>query len=169
LLISGLFNLEDKFVFYHHHLIIPFTENNKINFLRARYLGKDGTPESYGNIGKYISLHNFSSNLTVKRFFNADMLKSTLKGEQIIICEGEFDTMIMHQSGYKALGVLGVSSFPMSLIHLLYDKVIVLALDNDEAGMKATKQIVNIFNRPLKAIKIKKCKDLTEVAAYGKS
>lgn len=68
--------------------------------------------------------------------YNLDRSKN-----EIIICEGEFDCMLLNQFGYNAItSVTGVQSFKDSYFEYLesYDEVIIL-FDNDKAGETASK------------------------------
>lgn len=157
LIISGLINKKGNFVFSYHNLIIPYIEDNKITYLRGRCI--------YAEIkySKYIGLSNFSGNLSPKRFYNIDILKQISNTDKLIICEGEFDTMIMKQEGHYSIGIPGVTNIPENQIPLLKDNDVYIAFDNDEAGMSAMHRIIKIFNKPIKAIKLKHYKDLTEL------
>ena len=157
LVIAGLLNKKGNFVFSYHKLIIPYIENNKITYLRGRTL------QSTKGISKYISLNNFSGNLSLKRFFNLDVLKRVNPSEKLIVCEGEFDTMIMEQEGFKAVGIPGVTNIPEDQINLLNDYEVYAAFDNDEPGINAMQKLVKLINKPIKIIKLKHHKDLTEL------
>lgn len=157
LLIAGIMNKQGYFVFAYHRLIIPYTERNKISYLRGRIIG---TNERFS---KYISLTNYSSNLSLKRFFNIDILNKIRPDEKLFICEGEFDTMILEQEGYKSIGVPGVTNIPAEQINLIRNYDLYLAFDNDEAGVIAMHKITNLLNRPIKAIKLKIHNDITEL------
>ena len=155
--IAGLINSKENFVFSFHKLILPYIENNKITYLRGRCLINN--PKSF----KYIGLNNFAGNLTPKRFFNIDILKTIRKDGIIYICEGEFDTIIMDQLGLKALGVPGVTNIPENSLELIKDFEIIAAMDNDSPGEKAVNKIVQLLGKPIKVIKLKHHKDLTEL------
>jgi len=157
LIISGLINKNDKFVFTYHKLIIPYLENNKIVYLRGRRI------QSSKELSKYISLSNYPGNLPLKRFFNSDTLKKVKENERLIVCEGEFDTMIMEQEGFAAIGIPGVTNIPTEQIGTIKKYDLYIAFDNDEAGDSATHKIVKLVNRPIKGIKLKHNNDLTEL------
>ena len=146
-----------NFVFTYHKLIIPYSEDSKITFLRGRCINAEI------KFSKYIGLSNFSGNLTPKRFYNLNVLKNMSKSDKLIICEGEFDTMIMKQEGHNSIGIPGVTNIPDDQIHLIRDYDVYVAFDNDEAGISAMHRITKIFNKPIKAIKLKHHKDLTEL------
>jgi DNA primase len=160
LIISGLFK-NDYFIFTNHRLIIPYIEAGEIVYLRGRYFDMNNNTVPPERIGKYIGPYNFATNLTAKRFYNIDALKNKFD-KRLIIAEGEFDCLISEQSGAKAIGIPGVSNFPKDKINLLNDKDIYLAFDNDEPGRKAIREIAPLFNRPVKLIKPKYHKDLSE-------
>jgi DNA primase len=160
LLISGLMNPKGNFVFNYHKLIIPFIENNKIVYLRGRKLQRI---DSNRKISKYISLNNFEGMLPLKRFYNVDILKIIRPDEKLFITEGEFDCEIMVQEGFKALGIPGTTNIPENQIHLIKDYDVYAAFDNDDAGIRAVHRLVKLVNKPIKAIKLKHYKDLTEL------
>lgn len=157
LLIAGMINKKGNFVFAFHRLIIPYIEKNKITYLRGRTLGDNE------RISKYISLSNFSGNLTLKRFFNIDILDKIRPAEKLFICEGEFDAMILEQQECNAIGIPGVTNIPDSQINLISNYDLYLAFDNDKAGDTAMHKIANLLNRPIKAIKLKNHNDITEL------
>ena len=157
LLISGLINKNGKLVFSYHKLIIPYLENSKIVYLRGRRI------QPSKELSKYISLSNYSGNLPLKRFFNIDTLKRVKEKERLIVCEGEFDTMIMEQEGYAAVGIPGVTNIPAEQIGIIKKYDLHIAFDNDEAGANAMQKIVKLVNRPIKGIKLKHHNDLTEL------
>jgi DNA primase len=157
LLISGLMNKNGKLVFSYHKLIIPYLENNKIVYLRGRRI------QPSTELSKYISLSNYTGNLPLKRFFNIDTLKRIKEKERLIVCEGEFDTMIMEQEGFAAIGIPGVTNIPAEQIGTIKKYDLYIAFDNDEAGEIAMQKIVKLVNRPIKGIKLKHHNDLTEL------
>lgn len=157
LLIAGMINKKGNLVFAFHRLIIPYIEKNKITYLRGRIIGTNE------RLSKYISLTNYSGNLTLKRFFNMDVLNKIRPDEKLFICEGESDTMILEQEGYKSIGVPGVTNIAVDQIDLIKNYDLYLAFDNDDAGELAMHRITNLLNRPIKAIKLKQHNDITEL------
>jgi DNA primase len=110
-----------------------------------------------------MGLYNFASNLTTKRFYNSDILNDLQVNEQLLITEGEFDTMIATQCNYNAAGLLGVSNFPVNELNKVKNLDIYLSLDNDLSGKEAVQKIVEYFEKPIKVLKLIKHKDLTEL------
>ena len=165
LFISGLFTRKDYFVFTKHRIVIPFIEHGEVSYMRGRYFYA-GSPKPEG-FGKYIGLSNFATNLSSKRFYNYDIIHSgSLPAfSKLLITEGEFDCMAANQNGINAIGISGVSAFPKHLIKELDHYSIYLAMDSDEAGIKAAEEIANLFNKSINIIKLNNYKDLTELFA----
>ena len=155
--IAGLFNDNGYFLFTHHTLIIPYIEGKRIIYLRGRSI-----KESLQTTSKYIGLMNFAQKLSSKRFYNADALKSR-HSKILVITEGEFDCMIAVQNNLDAIGVPGVTNFPKNQINLLDKYDIYLCFDNDPAGRRITKEVADLLDRPVKVIRLKGHKDLSEV------
>ena len=113
LYLAGLFNKDRNFIFFYHRIIIPYLENGEIVYLRGRI------PDSHSSGSKYIGLHSFSKNLTAKRFYNRDILTKLNPGSEILIAEGEFDTMKAIQRGWDAVGLPGIYNYPPDAEKLL--------------------------------------------------
>ena len=67
--------------------------------------------------------------------------------DQVIICEGNMDAIALHKNGFKnSIAIMGTSlgDSSLSLIKNI-TRNIFLCLDNDPAGLKATKKINNQF------------------------
>jgi len=156
---AGLINDEGNLIFYKHKILIPFLSEGRIVYLRGRYLFK-GNAETDG--AKMLGLKG----QTTKILFNADRLADLEKGDKVYICEGEFDTMILEQHGYNAVGILGTTNFNADDIELFKGFDVVLALDNDEAGKRATKELAELFLLKGQRVKSKRLpdgiKDITE-------
>ena len=135
---------QNRFLFTKHPIIIPVTEDGKIVAIRGRFFFKGfSDPDIFVKTftyGKYQSTAGVAD-----RLFNSDILKTLKKGDRVYLCEGEFDTMIMQQHGFKAVGVLGVSNYNDETIKKLNDFDLVIAFDSDELGRKEALKISNIF------------------------
>ena len=83
--------------------------------------------------------------------------------DELVICEGEFDCIITEQEGFHSVGIPGVTNIPKDQIHLLMRYKLFLAFDNDEAGEIALQKFARLVNQPIKIIKLKQNKDLTEL------
>jgi hypothetical protein len=87
---------------------------------------------------KYVN----SKNLPRENILFGDISKGQ---KQIIVCEGALDTLWFWQNGFNVGGLLG-SSLTDSQVDILTAYrfgEIVLALDNDEAGIAGTKKAIN--------------------------
>lgn len=155
LLISGVFNDKGNFMFFYHRLLIPYLNNNNIEYLRGRAF-----PDTTNNI-KYLG----PKNVTMKRIFNIDVLKTLRKGSRLLLCEGEFDTMIAIQSGYNAIGFPGVNGIDYDILikYNLQQYKVFVAFDNDKAGKIIAQQIADNLKITVKQMNLRNCKDLTEV------
>lgn len=57
------------------------------------------------------------------------------KGSQVLICEGEWDAILLNQLGMPTItGTSGASSWPSEYSRMLAGRDVVLVFDNDEAG-----------------------------------
>jgi DNA primase len=161
---------QNRFLFIKHKIIIPVIEDGKIVAIRGRYFDKGfSDPAIFKNtfsFGKYNSTAGVAN-----RLFNGDILKTLKKGERVYLCEGEFDTMILHQHGKHAVGVLGVSNYNDETIKRLNDFDLVIAFDNDTQGRKEALKISNLFYKQTGREVIREklpegIKDITELFIY---
>jgi len=157
LTLAGLLNEKGNFVFSMNTLIIPYYEEGEIVYLRARSLANDSTAH------KYIGLFNSTGDITAKRIFNIDLLDKIGSGNKLLICEGEFDTMIAFQNGYNAVGIPGVNNAPTNLKSLVKDFDITIAFDNDMAGKKGMQALTVMIGKKITTLNLKKHNDLTEL------
>lgn len=157
LTLAGLLNEKGNFVFSMNTLIIPYYEKGEIVYLRARALANDSTAH------KYIGLYNSTGDITAKRIFNIDVLDKIGIGNKLLICEGEFDTMIAIQNGYNAVGIPGVNNAPTNLKTMVKDFNITIAFDNDVAGKKGMQVITDMIGKKITTLNLKKHNDLTEL------
>ncbi|QQS36936.1 MAG: toprim domain-containing protein [Ignavibacteriales bacterium] len=164
LAISGLFTDSGYFIFSNHKILIPYIENNLPVYIRGRFFYVSNA-EPIGKYGKYISLVNRSGTLSPKRFFNIDLLKNLEWGSELLICEGEFDCIVMSQYNYPVIAVPGISNVPEDLSCLQSFKIFI-GFDNDSAGNKAAESIVKNLttnNNQVSIIKFKtEIKDFSE-------
>ena len=163
---------QNRFLFINHKIIIPVIEDGKIVAIRGRYFNKGfSDPAVFKNafsFGKYNSTVGVAN-----RLFNGDILKTLKKGERVYLCEGEFDTMILHQHGKHAVGVLGVGNYNDKTIKRLNNFDLVIAFDNDEQGRKEALKISNLFYKQTEREVIREklpdgIKDITELFIYKK-
>ena len=93
--------------------------------------------------------------------------KYILKEDEIILVEGYMDTIACHKMNIKnAVGSLGTAISEEHAIEIKkYTNNVVLALDGDEAGIKATQKAILIllkFDLKLTILSVKETKDLDE-------
>lgn len=107
-------------------------------------------------------------------FYN---IQNTEKSTELIICEGEFDTMVIDQCGYPNVVSVGAGANSLgTLIEQAKDylnefQTLIIVSDNDESGSNMDKFFVEEFGRKAKLIdkKLYKRKDINEeYILYGK-
>ena len=79
---------------------------------------------------------------TPPRLYGLDeLVKHT--GQQVILCEGEWDRLLLHQEGLMAVtGTHGASTFRPDWLGLFKDKDVVLLYDCDAEGRAAARKVV---------------------------
>ena len=149
---AGLVSDAGNLIFYQHKVVIPFIESGRIIFLQGRRT--DNQQPKYMHLKRSVPL------------FNAETLKSLATGERVYICEGVFDAMMLEQAGFKAVAILGVNNFKPDMAELFNGLDVVLCLDNDEQGNRATQDLARVFLSEGQSIKRKLLpdgiKDITE-------
>lgn len=162
---AGVINDKDNLMFWKHKIIIPFLSGGRIVYLRGRYL-ENGNAKPPDGDNKMLGLKG----QTTKRLFNADRLTALEKGDKVYLVEGEFDTMILDQHGYNAVGILGTTSFNHEAIELFKGLDVVLCLDNDEAGERATQELAKMFLLKGQGVSGKQLPDgIKDITDYFKS
>jgi len=149
---AGLYNEKGNLIFYQHKVIIPFIESGRVIFLQGRRT--DDQQPKYMHLKRSVPL------------FNAEILKRLATGERVYICEGVFDAMMIEQNGYRATAILGVNNFKPQMAELFNGLDVVLCLDNDEQGNRATQDLARVFLLQGQSVKHKilpdETKDITE-------
>lgn len=78
--------------------------------------------------------------------YNADdLLEARATGSKVFICEGATDTLALAQSGRLVVGIVGTGGFKAAWLDAFDGLDVYLALDNDQAGQKAAKEITKVF------------------------
>ena len=149
---AGVMGEKGNLIFYKHKIVIPFLSEGRIIFLQGRRLDNDNP--KYLHISRPVPL------------FNTDALDGMKRGDTVFICEGVFDAMMLEQNGYRAVAILGVNNFKPDFVDLFRGLDVVLCLDNDDAGKRATDELAKMFLQKGQAVKTK-ClpdgiKDMTE-------
>ena len=108
---------------YKGRLIIPYIHEGRIIFFQARALMPDQEP-------KYLNFKGAKSSTILYPF-------DYTSTEPLYVCEGVFDAMSLRALGYNATTTISchVSKDQMSQLKF-YNGPIVVAYDNDEAGIK---------------------------------
>jgi len=146
---KGLCN-EDGTDFFRDGIVIPYILDNKVQTLRFRSLKEK----------QYLSLKK-SSPLYAELFFNLDALVSN--PSSLFICEGEFDTVMLAQAGYSAIGLPGSQVIPFGFEQELGKvKNIYLATDADKAGEDCARVLVNRLGRTCRRLKLPEGYDITD-------
>ena len=104
----------------------------------AMYFKLRRDPDDYKNLIKY----KFYPAGSTAGIFGLDKLKDY--GDYVIICEGEFDCMLLRSKGINAISsTAGSASFKDEWIDKLsHIKKIYVAFDNDEAGKKGAQNLI---------------------------
>lgn len=114
-------------------ITIPiFDAQGEFLFLKYRRspLATDG-PKYWYDKGGAVSLYN---------------IEQLAGNEMIVICEGEFDCLILEEHGIPAVtSTGGAMSFKEEWIPLFADKKIFICLDNDDAGRKGAWRIAKML------------------------
>ncbi len=164
LLISGLFNDNGYFLFTRFQIVVPYFRAGQVEFIRGRYFYNGSSIPSDSKC-KYISAINRTRTLSVKRFYNYELLQKRSPGDEVIICEGEFDTLSLIQLNFPAIGIPGTSCIPEDL-NCLKDFRIFILFDNDQAGKHAAFKFINKIKSKCREVNLltlkKPFKDVSE-------
>jgi hypothetical protein len=77
-----------------------------------------------------------------KRLFNS---ATTWKADEIVICEGEFDAIVLDQLGFRAIGIPGATSWDPNWTGYLQDaKRVWILCDPDPAGVAAAEKLKEV-------------------------
>ncbi|WP_022935496.1 DNA primase [Mesomycoplasma moatsii] len=133
---ASLLNDEATFPFFSNKLIFPiFDENNNIVAFSGRKISNETSNEP-----KYLNSKEsliFKKSSTIYNYNNAKNF------EQLIIVEGFMDVIAFSKIGKEnAIALMGVSLSKENISRLKKHKEILIFLDNDEAGKKATLKII---------------------------
>lgn len=150
---AGVLNEKGNLIFYHHRILIPFFNGERITFIQARRIDSE--------YPKYINLAGRKPPL-----FNTETLKGMSAGETVYLCEGAFDAMMLEQAGKHAVACLGVRNVSEKDLDMFLPFSVVLALDNDAAGQGRAEELAKMLYRRGKASEILSlpdgCKDVTD-------
>ncbi len=119
-----------------------------------------------GNGPKYLNSPDTPVFKKSRNLFAMNVAKST-KESSLILAEGYMDVVALHQGGFEnAVATLGTSlTQEQARIISGYCQQVVISYDSDEAGQKATRRAINLFNETgvkVKVLKIEGAKDPDE-------
>ena len=164
----GLFSDKGNFLFK-NRIMFPIT-----NF-RSEVVGFGGRAlEDYGP--KYLNSSEssiYKKNRTL--YFLSNFLKDIKKNKFVIIVEGYFDVIAFNKLGYSNVASPSGTALTIQQLSQIskYTDEIYLCFDNDDAGVEATKRIVEIKNNISKDINLytillpKEYKDISEFYESG--
>lgn len=90
-----------------------------------------------------------------KALYGADQLPSYPPGEPVLVCEGEFDRMLLCQSGFNAVtSTNGAKSFDPSWGPLFQDRDVILVYDADDGGREGASKTTQCLAPCVKSLKI---------------
>lgn len=134
--------------------------------LRGNVIGFGGRVLSSDKGPKYL---NSSDTLAYKKSRNlfAMNFAKNAADKRLILCEGYMDTVSMHQAGFdNAVATLGTALTPeQARLIAHYTDEVILAYDSDEAGQKATRRAMALFDEigvKVRVLKIEGAKDPDE-------
>lgn len=134
---------------YTHKLIAPYRDQTgNIIGLAARDINHDQSSK----FGKYIYTKGLARSSTL---FGIHQIN---KDKPLIIVEGIFDSLSAKANGIEnvvALGGSGMSARQLNLLDKLHVKDVKLCLDNDTAGIKASKDIALLISSHNQKINLK--------------
>lgn len=145
------FRMKSENHFEHHPLIMPFRNPyGKIVGLVGRSLLSDEERKNHNVKSKY------KNTLASEEFKKGNLLFGLYENKQHIIdqgcafvVEGQFDVMKAMEKGFRNIVALGTSSMSFYQFSVIsrYTNNIRLLLDNDEAGEKGRKLVINKFGK----------------------
>ena len=145
---AGLMNDENYPMFW-DRLMIPYYQRDHVVTMRGKQIG--------GNVlqAKNTSIH----------LFGVDNLRGH---EEVFICEGEFDAMLLDQQGFAACAVPGALNFQDHWLHWFEDaRRVFVCLDADDAGRQGAHKIKAMMGAKARIIEFQvpkgeKSTDVTE-------
>ena len=160
---SGLVLVSKSGVFYdrfRNRLVFPILNyRNDVVGFGGRLISGDGA--------KYI---NSSDSIVFKKSFELyglNFLKSRRYSDELVLCEGYFDVVSLHQFGFfNCVATLGTSlTKNHALLLARFCKKVIIAYDSDSAGQAASKRAVSLLENVgliVKVLKFKGAKDPDE-------
>ena len=127
--------------FFFNRLMFPIINRKNVIAFGGRVMGVSGSGPKYLNTSD-TPVFNKKHNL-----FGIDFVRDSLRDfPYVVLCEGYFDVVAMHQNGFRtAVAALGtaVSDDHLEILSK-FNKPLVVMLDGDNAGRKAAKRIAKL-------------------------
>ncbi len=151
---------------FRNKIMFPIIDvrGNVIAFGGRKFPGEEGA--------KYINTSDTPVYKKSQNIYALNFAKNDASGT-LILCEGYMDVIALHQAGFtNAVAALG-TSFTEDQAHILtkYAKEIIVTMDADEAGQKATRRTIDILKKTgvqVRVLQIEGGKDPDEfIKAYG--
>lgn len=125
--------------FFNQMITIPYHTVGRVTQIRGKQIG-----------GKYKGTPQQDAAL-----FNSDCTLNYDNTESIVICEGEFDTMVLTQLGYNAIGVPGAQVWKEYWTEYLTNfKKYVICFDNDDTGRKSAEKLSSALGPASKIVEL---------------
>ena len=127
--------------FFFNRLMFPIISRKNVIAFGGRVMGSGNSGPKYLN-SPDTPVFNKKHNL-----FGIDFVRESLRDfPYVVLCEGYFDVVAMHQNGFKtAVAALGTAVSDEHLeILSKFNKPLVVMLDGDSAGRKAAKRIATL-------------------------
>ena len=139
--------------FFYKKIILPYFTKGRVILLRCRT-----DPSDLDKI--YFPLKGYQAQI-----YNEDDLQGA---DQIVISEGELDALTIKQWEYNVVGVPGVNGFNEEWVKK-FDrcKVVYIAFDSDNAGLKGAKDIANLLGEKAKIVALPKGEDVNHWYCAG--
>lgn len=149
---SGLmkFNGDPLEVFY-NSIVIPIKDD------RGRIINLSSRKYDNSKM-KYINLPN----MPLVDFFGVELVgnrhsytKYKELGDYVVLAEGQFDTIMLQQRGFPAMGIMGVNNIRENMFrHFEWFDTVILCFDNDAPGDKATAQMASYIKQYYPSMRI---------------
>jgi 5S rRNA maturation endonuclease (ribonuclease M5) len=123
------------FVFARHRLLFPFFWKGEPVDVQGRNVEAAGKDDRFRN----------TTGANPIPYNAGALLEARATGAPVFICEGATDTLALAQSGRLVVGIVGTGGFKPAWLEAFEGLDVYLALDSDDAGRKAAKDITKVF------------------------
>lgn len=146
---------------FRNRLVFPVID------LRGNVIAFSGRRLNENDAAKYVNTGDTLVYKKGREIFALNYVKNS-NADNIILCEGNIDVVMLHQAGFtNAVAALGTAlTHDQAQVLSKYTGEILLCYDSDEAGQKAVKKAMDIFSHTtlrVKVINLKGGKDPDEI------